>query len=381
MISVAHKIKLVPTNKQVTYFKKACGVARFTWNWGLDHWNKTYLSNKELPLHLRRPLNGMSLKKEFNSIKKSEFPWMYEVTKYASQQPFIQLDQAFKRFFKRLSNKPKFKKKNKSTDSFYIVGDQIKVHDKKVSIPLLGDVKLSEKLRFDGKIRSATISRTADFWFISIQVDICEKTNTLFDQNESVIGVDLGINTLAQFSNGLAIIPPSPLAKALRKLKRLQRKLKKKNFNSKNYLKFKTKIQKLHYRIACIRKDNLHKISSFLTDNNKTTVIENLNVSGMLKNHKLSRNIADMGFYEFRRQLEYKAKMKGGIIHIAGRFYPSSKECFQCKEVNHNLLLSDRIFICGCGFTIDRDLNAALNLEGLVNKKILLSLRNLRLGK
>src|SRR3989338_2175121 len=101
MISVAHKIKLVPTNKQVTYFKKACGVARFTWNWGLDHWNKTYLSNKELPLHLRRPLNGMSLKKEFNSIKKSEFPWMYEVTKYASQQPFIQLDQAFKRFFKR----------------------------------------------------------------------------------------------------------------------------------------------------------------------------------------------------------------------------------------------------------------------------------------
>jgi putative transposase len=150
---LAHKIKLNPNNIQRTYFQKASGVARFSWNWGLARWNELYKIGE-------KP-SGMSLKKEFNSLKKSQFTFTYEVTKYASQQPFLQLKSAFKSFFKKERGKPRFKKKNRSKDSFYIGGDQIKVDGKKVKIPNLGWVKMSENIRFGGKILNATISKIA----------------------------------------------------------------------------------------------------------------------------------------------------------------------------------------------------------------------------
>ena len=140
LIKLPHKIELKPNNKQITYFKKACGVSRLAWNWGLAKWEEYYKSGKKV--------DGMILKKEFNSIKKKTFPFVYEVTKYACQQPFIQLNEAYKRFFKGIAKRPKFKKKNKIQDSFYIGGDQIKIKDKKVHIPKLGLVKIREKIRF-----------------------------------------------------------------------------------------------------------------------------------------------------------------------------------------------------------------------------------------
>lgn len=367
MTNLAHKIELKPNNEQRTYFKKASGISRFTWNWALASWNNIYEENKDLQGDEKQNVSGYSLKKEFNRIKRSDFPWVLEVSKYASQQPFIQLNAAYKRFFKGISGKPKFKRKNRSTDSFYVGGDQVKVQGKKVWVPNLGWVKLKEYLRFersDGKIRSATFSRKADRWFVSLQVevDVCAKTPI----KEST-GVDLGINTFAHLSDGIAIMGPKPLKKNLRSLKRISRALSKKTKGSKRYLKQKLKVQKKHLRISNIRKDTLHKITCFLTNEYKSIVIEDLNVSGMLKNHRLARSLADTGLYEFRRQLEYKSKMYGNILHIADRFFPSSKKCSSCEKIKDSLALSERTFKCECGLDLDRDLNASINLNNLLN--------------
>src|SRR5574343_611958 len=182
-MQIAHKIELKPNNNQKTYLLKACGTSRFVWNWAINEWEKQYLEGK-------KP-SGMGLKKEFNAIKKKDFPWTKEVTKYAAQQPFLDLQDAYKRFWKKLSMKPKFKKKGKCKDSFYVGGDHLKIKGKRIWIPNLGFVRMREKLRFEGKINSAVFSRTADRWFASIQVD----TSSKFTKSESdkSIGVDLGI--------------------------------------------------------------------------------------------------------------------------------------------------------------------------------------------
>ena len=228
MHSLAHKIELKPNNRQKTYFKKACGVSRFVWNWAFASWEKTYEKNKSLDKDHRSPLNGMALKKEFNKIKKEEFPWVFEVTKYASQQPFIQLNTAFRRFFKGVSSKPKFKKRNRSSDSFYVGGDQIKVVNKKIWVPNLGSVRLKEALRFEGKIRSATFSRRADRWFVSIQVDTKQLLIEESKEKLDAVGLDLGINSLVHTSDGLSILSSKPLKKSLRAIRRASRRLSKK---------------------------------------------------------------------------------------------------------------------------------------------------------
>ena len=207
-MQIAHKIQLKHNNKQGTYFSKACGTSRFAWNWALAEWEKQYLEGK-------KP-TGMGLKKEFNAIKKKDFPWTKEVTKYAAQQPFLDLQDAYKRFWKKLSQKPKFKKKGKCKDSFYVGGDQLKIKGKKIWIPNLGFVRMSENLRFEGKINSAVFSRTADRWFVSIQVD----TNKEFKKCgfENSVGVDLGINKMVVLSNKMAMESPKPLKKNLRNI-------------------------------------------------------------------------------------------------------------------------------------------------------------------
>ena len=363
MTCLAHKIELKANNKQRTYFKKACGVSRFTWNWALASWDKAYQENKNVSKEERSPINGMALKKEFNKLKKEQFPWTFEVTKYASQQPFIHLNIAYGRFFKGLSGKPKFKKRNKSVDSFYVGGDQIKIQNKKIRVPNLGLVRLKELPRFEGPIRSATFSRKADRWFVSLQVDTMISPKS---PSKDAVGVDLGINSLVHTSDGVSIQSPKPLRKSLRALRRASRRLSNKENGSKARGKQKLKVQKIHMRISNIRKDTLHKITSYLTSEYKSIAIENLNVSGMLKNHKLSRAISDLGFYELRRQLEYKSKMYGNTLTVANRFFPSSKKCSSCGSIKKDLSLKERVYTCGCGILLDRDLNASLNLRNLI---------------
>ena len=223
---IAHKIELKANNQQITYFKKACGVARLAWNWGLSNWQEQYIEGLNP--------SGMSLKKEFNAIKKEEFPFVYDVTKYAVQQPFIQLQEAFNRFFKKISGKPKFKKKNRSKDSFYIGGDQIKVERQKVKIPNLGWVKLREDIRFQGKILNATVSRIADKWFISFGIK--PSMSYLPCKNQASVGIDLGIKTLAVLSNGSFVESPRSLKKLQKKLTRMSRQLSKKQHSRKKVI-------------------------------------------------------------------------------------------------------------------------------------------------
>jgi len=230
-------------------------------------------------------------------------------------------------------------------------------------VPNLGWVRLKEKLRFEGRIRSATFSRQADRWFVSIQVD-----NDVLPKHQAneAVGVDLGIHSLAHTSDGVSILAPKPLKKGLRALRRASRRLSKKQKGSFKRAKQKLRVQRLHMKISNIRKDNLHKISSYLTSLYKNIAIENLNVSGMLKNHKLSRAISDLGFSELRRQLEYKSKMYGTSLHIADRFFPSSKMCCSCGCIKEELSLKERTYSCSCGNSLDRDLNASLNLRNLI---------------
>jgi len=363
-MQLAHKIALKPTHKQIRYFRKACGVARFTWNWGLAEWGRQYEAHKQ-DNSLPTP-NALQLKKQFNAIKREDFPWVYEVTKYASQQPFIFLQFAFSEFFKGNKQYPKFKKKGKSKDSFYVGGDQVKTIGKKVKIPNLGWVNMREELKFSGSINSMTISREADRWYVSFSVNV--EYCPLPCENQASTGVDLGINALATLANGQSISGPKPLKKQLRRLKRAQRKLSKKQKGSNNRYKQQIKVAKRYRRIANIRKDQLHKLTTSLTDNYQYIAIEDLNVQGMLKNKRLSRAISDMGFHEFKRQLLYKADMKQCHMIVASQWYPSSKTCSQCGVIKEKLTLKDRTFECSeCNLKIDRDINAAINLKKLIN--------------
>ena len=357
---------------------------------------------------------------QFNAIKKDQYPFVKEITKCAVQQGIKDLGTAFTRFFKKVSNYPQFHKKGRH-DSFYLDNTVFQVVNQKIYIPKLGWVKMRENLRFHGKIISATVSRTADKWFVSIQVDVqfnlqpavsashnqqssteenqyCENQTMLNNDKCShnfiantikavnCVGIDLGIKTMATLAYGNTIEKidsPKPLKRYLSKLKRLQRQLSRQGQKytmedyvdangetrkirkySNNYMKTKMKLARLHAKIHYIRQDFLHKLTTRLVEEFDVICIEDLNVKGMMANHKLARAIMDLGFYEFKRQLLYKAKMWNKEVVIADRWYPSSKTCSHCGEKLKELDLSVREWKCEHCHTIhDRDANAAINLR------------------
>ena len=372
---LSHKIQLKPTVKQEEYFRRAAGVARFTWNWGLTEWNKAYAEGEKT--------SGYKLKKRLNSIKREEFPWMYEVHRGCSMVPFMNLQKAFQGYFRRLKNPrikrerrkdgelkghPKFHKKGMK-DSFYAgCGSERGFHvkEERVCIPRLGWIKMTETLRFTGKITTAVVFRTADRWFISISVETELPEYRRTPEQKKVIGVDLGVKHATVLSDGRKFDGPKPLKAALKRLKRKQRQLSRKEKGSSNYRKAAAKVAKLHWRIANQRKDFLHKLTTGLCREAETIVIEDLNVSGMLKNHKLARALSDIGLYEFRRQLEYKDQVFGTRLVIADRWFPSTKRCSSCGAVKKLMRLSERTYVCeACGTVEDRDVNAGKNLEQL----------------
>ena len=360
---IAHRIALDLNNVQATYMSQAAGIARFAYNWALSEWKKQYEAWKQ-DNTLPKP-SQEALRRQLNSIKRKEFPWMLEVTKNAPQMAIIQLGQAFKNFFAGRSRYPKFRKKGRD-DRFTLTNDLISIVGCRIRIPRLGWVRMRESLRFAGKIMSATISRVANRWFVSITVDTEDNSHLPKAENQGAVGVDLGVSALATLSTGEIISGPKPHKALLSRLKRLSRSLSRKQKGSANRVKAKIKLAKLHARIAAIRTDALHKLTTDLTRRFYSIGIEDLNVSGMMKNRHLSRAIADMSFYEFRRQLQYKTAMRGGLVVVADRFYPSSKTCSVCGYKLESLPLSVRKWECpGCGTNHDRDLNAAINLKNM----------------
>lgn len=228
---------------------------------------------------------------------------------------------------------------------------------------------MTEDLRYQGKILSAKIFKQGGKWFASISVELNQAEN-LHPKTGVAIGVDLGVSNLATLSNGEVIPSSAPLKRQLAKLRRLTKSFSRKQKGSQNREKAKTKLSRLHYKISCLRKNHLHQVTSNLIKRFDVIAIEDLNVKGMVKNRKLSRAISDMGFHEFKRQLIYKAAQHGKSILSVGRFFPSSKMCSHCGELNQNLTLSMRKWRCSCKTLHDRDINAAINILKHADKEL-----------
>lgn len=371
-----HIIELKPNNKQATYFAKACGVARLAYNWALAEWQKQYEADKTYrdecqklgiaidESKLNKPSQG-KLRKQLNSIKRQQFPFMLEVTKCSPQLAIMQLGDAFKRFFKGESKYPQFRKKGVN-DRFSLSNDQFKLktinNKPHIQIPNLGLVKMRENLRHQGKILSAKVFKQGEKWFVSIAVELSEVVKPKPKTGKHV-GLDLGITDLATLSDGTKIQAPKPLKTKLKKLQRLSKQLSRKKLGSNNRAKAKTKLSRLHYQISCIRKDFLHKLTTKLIKAYDTIAIEDLNIRGMVKNRKLAQSINDLGFYELKRQLIYKANQFGKTIKSVDRFYPSSKTCSCCGYKVEYLSLSTRTWTCqNCHIKHDRDINASINI-------------------
>lgn len=359
---IAHRVRLDPNNHQRTYLARAAGTARFAYNWALAEWGRQYAAWKKNSA-LKIP-NEAALRRQLNAIKRNEFPWMLEVTKCAPQLAIMQLGRAFKNYFAGRARYPRFRRKGVD-DRFSLSNDSIQVNDRHLRIPRLGWVRMCEALRFTGHIMSVAILRIADHWYASITVEMRESPQLPAD-NQGVVGIDLGISHLATLSNGESIEGPKALGRLLGKVRRLSRHLARKMKGSVNRTKTRINLARLHERVANIRSDSLHKLTTMLTRRFHTIGIENLNVRGMLQNRKLARAVFDMGFYEFRRLLEYKAARRGGQVVIVDRWYPSSKTCSQCGYLLDVLPLAQRGWTCpSCGITHDRDVNAAVNLKNM----------------
>jgi len=358
---LSHKIRLVPTDRQIDYFRRACGTTRFTYNWALAEWKQQYEAGE-------KP-SGHRLKKRFNEIRAQEYPWTYEVHRDCTAGAFSAVQSAFKHFFRRVKEKqrpgyPKFKKKGRCKDSFPIANDKFALDGKRIRIPKLGWVNMRESLRFEGKIMSAVVSRTADYWFVAIAVGT--KVDSTSPKTKETVGVDLGITALATLSNGKKYQHSKRWKRLERQVRRLQKRVSKKEKGSANRAKAVTRLARKHYKLACLRADTLHKITTELVEAYPTIVVEDLNVKGMLKNHNLACAISRQGWGEFFRQLGYKTQMRDRQLIVAGRFYPSSKTCSDCGAIAPKLPLSIREWVCSaCGVIHDRDINAAINLSNL----------------
>jgi len=234
--------------------------------------------------------------------------------------------------------------------------------------------KCYENLRFEGKVNNVIVRRIANKYYAVVNIDVLDSTPTLkqsLGDNQAIVGVDLGIKTFATFSDGIVIENKKALKTNLKSLKRLQRGLSKKTKGSNNKKKQQKRLTKKHWKISNIRRNVLHQATTFLVKNYSIIVIEDLNVKGMAKNRKLSQAISDVGFGEFRRQLEYKSKWYGCELVVADRFFASSKTCSCCGHKKETLKLSERIFKCqSCGISLDRDLNASLNLKNYALRRV-----------
>ena len=358
LVNKAYRYELKPNKNQLVLLKKHAGCARFAWNWGLAE--RIRLWEQE-----GKATNAIEQHRELNRLKRTDYLWMYEVSKCAPQEALRNLDRAFRNFFEGRANFPRFKKKG-IHDSFRLTGT-IKVFPKHVQLPRLGKVRVKEETaKFKGKILSATVSREADRWYVSLAVEV-EIPNPLPVQGD-LVGIDRGLIHFAVLSTGEKVEAPKSLEKSLKKLCRLSRQLSRKQKGSKNRKKAALRLARLHCKIKNQRRDFLHKLSTWLAKTKSAIVVEDLAVKNMIRNKHLSRHIADAGWSEFRRMLEYKTKWYGSRLVVAPRFYPSSRRCSECGYVLLELKLSTRHWVCPeCGAIHDRDVNAAINLLQCLN--------------
>lgn len=363
---IAKKVRLRPTKTQEKYLFQSAGTHRYVYNWTINRQEENIkLGNKFI--------NNQVLRKEITQMKKHDkFDWLSNVSNDIAKQAVKDACNAYKRYFKGISQYPKFKTKKKSRISFYNDPFKIQVKDKNIKLAKIGWIKTSEHLPTNVAYYNPRITFDNKYWYISLAI---EDEIEYPELNDNALGIDLGISNLAICSDGSIfknINKTKSLKKKEQKLNRLKRKVSRKyqlnkqgdNFvKTNNIKKLEKQISLLHRSLSNIRQNHLHQATtSIVKTKPRRIVIEDLNIKGMLKTKHLAKSVVNQCFYELRRQLKYKTKRLGIELVIADRFYPSSKMCNACGVVKKELKLTQRVYQCQCGYENDRDMNAALNL-------------------
>ena len=375
------RVQLSPNNKQLTKLFQYAGCSRFAYNWTLSREQENYKEGNKF-------LVDNELRKEFTQLKKlDEYKWLNKISNNVTKQAIKDACNSYKRFFKGKSKHPKFKSKKRSKPSFYQDNVAIKFTDTHVKIEgfatsrkknkqKLNWIKLCEKGRIPTNCKYMNPRFTYDglHWWVSVGVEVDNNTNS--PPISEGIGIDLGLKDLAICSDGNAyrnINKTNKVKKIEKRKRRLQRSISRKyNMNKEgerykktsNIVKREKELLKVSKRLTNIRQNHLHQTTSDIIKRKPSFIcIEDLNVSGMMKNKHLSKAIQQQGFYEFRRQIQYKSEWNNITVILADRFFPSSKLCSCCGVIKKDLKLSDRIYQCECGNIVDRDYQASLNLK------------------
>ena len=363
------KIRLLPTKEQELLMFKTIGCSRFAYNWALNRSNELY--------RLGEKYSMANIRKEFTQLKKQdEFKWLNEVSNTTMVESMRNLDKAFRLFFKKKSQYPKFKSKRKSKQSFYVRYDSLYFKNDVCNIEKIGKVKFKTNYNIpDCKYMNPYCSYDGKYWYLSFGFEHNE--NQVVLNKDLSIGIDLGVKDLAivnVLDKPIKNINKTKKVKKIKKrLKRLQRQVSRKyeanKCNNKfvktnNIIKLEKQIKLLHRKLSNIRNNHIHQATNKIVKLYPYRVVmEDLNISGMMKNKHLSKAIQEQCLYEFIRQMKYKCEFNGIEFIQVDRFFPSSKKCSRCGEVKPNIKLKDRVYKCEyCGFEIDRDKNASINL-------------------
>lgn len=363
---LSKKVRLLPTKKQEQKLWQSVGIARFIYNWALERQEENYKNGGKF-------LSHNILRKELTQLKKTELNWLHETSSNVPRWAIVNACNVYQNFFKGIVRKPKFKSKRKSKKSFCCPNDVFKTKEGKlVKIEKIGWIKTNQQLPLGVKFYNPRVSYDNKYWYVSVSFEHEEAKEELTNVS---LGVDLGIKDLATCSDGTVfknINKTYIVRKIEKRLRRFQRQVSRKYeknkkgkefVKTKNIVKLEKRIQLVHRKLANIRNNHLHQTTSIVRTKPYRIVIEDLNVSGIMKNKHLSDSIRKQCFHEFRRQLEYKCKFKGIEFIVADRFYPSSKMCSCCGTIKKDLKLKDRTYKCSnCGLVMDRDLNASINL-------------------
>jgi len=374
----AYRFAVDPGPAQERMLRSHAGASRFAWNWGLARCTERYDAEG-------RWYSAIGLHKLWNAEKKTDpaLGWWAENSKCAYQESFRDLDRALADFVKSRKGQrkgkrlgfPRFKKRGKARDSFRFGAGVMRCSGTTVTLPRLGTVRTHEdtaalsRKTGDGSARilSATVSRTAQRWFVSFTVEVERDIPQVPAHPGTAAGIDLGVKTLLtavdHLGRVITVAGPKPLRTSVRRLRRASRAQSRKVKGSANRRKATARLARVHARVANVRADALHKATTELASRYETVVIEDLNVTGMISNRKLARAVSDQGFGTARRMLGYKTAREGGTLIVTDRWYPSSKACSACGSVKAKLTLKDRVYQCDqCGLVMDRDVNAARNL-------------------
>lgn len=363
----ALKVRIKPNSEQETQLWKSAGTARWAYNWALDRQQENYQNGGKF-------ITDGDLRKELTQLKQTEeLNWLYDVSNNVAKQAVKDLCLAYKRFFKGLSNVPKFKSRRKSKPSFYNDNMKLKVKNKQVLVEKVGWVTTSEQIPLGVKYKNPRISFDGKYWYISVVV---ERVVEEIKLSGEVLGIDVGVKELAVCSDGLAFKSVNKARKVRRiekRLRKLQRQVSRKYEMNKegsrfvktcNIIKLEKKIRLLQRKLTNIRQNHIFQsVNTIVKTKPSVIAMEDLNISGMMKNKHLAKAIQNQKLHEFKRVVKYKCEWLGIKFIDVDRFFPSSKTCSSCGNIKRDLKLTDRVYRCECGLNIDRDLNAAINLK------------------